>query len=203
LAALCTLFASAPASAQEAPERKLAPPDRAYTWTSPALRPTLAWTLTQLVPSPEVGIGSVRSVDANGVDEGAKTKAAFGLRWQITPILWSWGVHRRLDRWRFLVVDPLARNAGSIGFDAKVEYLFGHVGRVLFRPGIHTTLPLVQRGEYMSASLGTSIYQYDDTMRVSYDAGLYFLYGVLGAEISYAPTHAPLRTVATLRIRYF
>jgi len=182
--------------------RILQQPDMGYTFAQPQYYPSFAWIATQLVPSPEVGIGSVRHIDATG-QESVETAAAFGLRWQITPVLWSWGVNRHVNRWRFFVVDPLARSAGSIAFDTSFEYLFGHVSRVLVRPGVHATFPLVERGEYLSASIGTSTYQYDDTTRVSYDVGLYFLYGILGAQVSYAPNHAPLRTIATFRIRYF
>lgn len=186
----------------EAKGRSIPQPDATWTWQSPQPYPTLAWVVTQLIPSPELGIGRVRVFDAAG-SSTSETDVAFGLRWQLTPILWSWGTNRRIDRWRFVVVDPLARNAGSIAFDTKIEYLWGHVDRFLVRPGVHATFPLAQRGEYLSASIGTSVYQYDDTMRVSYDGGVYTLFGIFGAELSYAPTNAALRYLATFRIRYF
>ncbi|HEY8079897.1 MAG TPA: hypothetical protein VIF62_37455, partial [Labilithrix sp.] len=120
-----------------------------------------------------------------------------------TPVLWSWGVNRRVTRWRWFVVDPLARNAGSIELNGSLEYLWGDVNRFLVRPGVRATFPLVQRGEYLSMSIGTSTYQYDDTFRVAYDAGLHILYGILGAQVTVAPGHAPLRTIGTVTIRYF
>jgi hypothetical protein len=204
LFASCTALALAPRARADAelPGRTIPPPDESYTYQNPQYYPTAVWVLTQLVPSPEVGIGRIRKFDVAG-NESAETRTTFGLRWQLTPLLWSWGTNRHLDRWRFFVVDPLARSAGSIGFDTKIEYFFGDINRFLVRPGVHATFPLAHRGEYLSASIGTSIYQYDDTMRVSYDAGAYILYGILGLEMSYAPTHAPLRYVATVRIRYF
>jgi len=186
----------------EAPGKTIPQPDAGYTWESPSYYPSLAWTLTQFIPSPELGIGRVRVIDPNGVAT-TETDVSFGMRWQVTPILWSWGTNRHINRWRYVVIDPLARNAGSIAFDTKLEYFFGEVSRFIVRPGVHATFPLWQRGEYLSASLGTSIYQYDDTMRVSYDGGIYALFGIVGAELNYAPTNAALRYVATFRIRYF
>jgi hypothetical protein len=156
---------------------------------------TPAWFLTQLLPSPEVAIGE--DADTN------ETKAAFGLRWQLTPALWSWGVHRRISGWRFFVVDPLARMSGSLAFEGTFEYIGGHVDRVLARPGVKATFPLFHRGEYLAFSMGTSVYAYDSSPHVAHDVGLYMLWGLLGVNGTYAPDHKAMSTLLTLRIRYF
>lgn len=182
--------------------RALTPPDGSYTFQGPRYYPSVAWFLTQLVPSPEVGAGSVRRVDMFGVGQ-RNLEVAFGLRWHVTPVLWSWGTNRHVSRWRFLVVDPLARHAGSIELDGTFEYLFGHVDRMLVRPGVRAYLPLLARGEYLSTSVGVSTYSYDGVPRVAYDVGLYALFGLVGAQVTVAPAHAPLTTIATLRLRYF
>lgn len=190
------------APAEASPGRRLVPPDNGYGYVSAQHYPPLLWFATQLLPSPEVGFGSIRRTEIDGRTHES-LEAAFGLRWMATPLLWSWGTNRRVSRWRTFVVDPLARNSGSLELDVSFEYLWGHVDRALVRPGVKATFPLVQRGEYLSFSLGTSTYTYDQTPRVAYDAGLYFLFGILGAEVSIAPVHRPLQTLATLRIRYF
>jgi hypothetical protein len=129
-------------------------------------------------------------------------KPAFGFRWQLTPVSWSFGVHRAQPRWRVLVVDPVARHSGSIEIATAFEYIGGHVDRVLARPGVRAYLPILARGEYLSASFGTSVYDYDG-LRVAYDVGMYVLSGFLGLELSVAPTHDPLAAIATIRLRYF
>ncbi len=182
--------------------RGLAAPDASYTYSQAAYYPSLAWTVLQFVPSPEVGGGSVRRTDPSGVAEST-TELAFGLRWQLTPVLWSWGTNRRISRWRTFVVDPLARNSGSLELNTTFEYLFGHVDRMLVRPGIRATFPLVQRGEYLSASFGTSTYSYNGVPRVAYDVGAYVLFGLFGVQLTVAPVHAPLSFIGTFRIRYF
>ncbi len=199
LLVLCTRSARA----EEPPAVKSVPqPESGYTYVEPQYYPSFAWILTQLVPSPEVSFGRVRHIDGAGQVQDVST-SAFGLRWQVTPVLWSWGVNRRVTRWRYFVVDPLARNAGSIELNGSLEYLWGDVHRFLARPGVRATFPLLQRGEYLSMSIGTSTYQYDNTFRVAYDAGLHVLYGILGAQLTVAPGHAPMRTLATLTLRYF
>ena len=125
------------------------------------------------------------------------------MRWQPTPLVYSWGTNRRITRWRAFVVDPLARNSGSIELNTSIEYLFGHIDRFLVRPGVRATFPLLQRGEYLSASLGTSTYAYNGVPRVAYDVGMYMLFGLFGVQITVAPAHAPLSFISTFRIRYF
>ena len=165
-------------------------PDRSYSWAEPQHRPTWAWLGAQLLPSPQLAFD--RDVHA-----------AFGLRWQLTPVLWSWGVHRRVSGWRFLVVDPIARHSGSLALETQLDWCGGHVDRFFARPTVKATFPLLHRGEYLSFSIGTSVYRYDDKAHVAYDAGIYTLAGFLGLNATYAPYHAPLTTIATVRIRYF
>ncbi|MBN9166070.1 MAG: hypothetical protein BGO98_49015 [Myxococcales bacterium 68-20] len=176
-------------------------PDTSFGYHQAVPRPTLTWALLQLVPSPEVAVGRQRHIGPTG-NIDASARAAFGLRWQLTPVLWSFGVHPSQSRWRYLVVDPIARHSGSLELSASVEYIGGHIDSVLVRPGLRAYLPVAHRGEYLSVSLGTSVYAYDG-LRVAYDVGAYILGGTVGVQMTVAPTHAPLAAIATLRLRYF
>jgi hypothetical protein len=182
--------------------RLLVQPDRSYTYASPQPFLTPAWLLLQLLPSPEVAVGRVHEPNANGITE-PKTEAAFGLRWQVTPLLWSWGTNRRVSRWRSFVVDPLARHAGSLELSGSIDWFFGNVDRAIVRPGVRAYFPVAQRGEYLSVSLGTSTYAYDEKMRVAYDVGAYVLWGLFGVQATIAPENGPLTAIGTFRIRYF
>lgn len=177
-------------------------PEQAFTYAQPQPYPSLPWLLFQLLPSPEVAVGQVRETTSSGASE-LTTKAAFGLRWQVTPVLWSWGTNRHVSRWRFLVVDPLARHSGSLELPLDLEYVFGHVDRMIVRPGVRAYFPLVQRGEYLSVSMGTSTYAYDEKLRVAYDVGAYVLSGIFGVQATIAPDSGPLTAIGTFRIRYF
>ncbi len=186
----------------ELPGKQIPQPDTYYSYRGQRSYPSLAWWVTQFIPSPEVGGGKFTRTGLDGVPHSS-TELAFGLRWQITPILWSWGTNRRVSRWRFFVAEPIARHSGSIELDGTLEYLWGHVDRTLARPGIRATFPLYGRGEYLSTSIGTSTYRYDGTMRVAYDAGFHFLYGIFGLQVTIAPAHDALSTIGTFQIRYF
>ncbi len=176
-------------------------PDTRLTHHRPEIHPTFAWAALQLLPSPELAIGRQRHIEPSGATDGSP-KTAFGLRWQVTPLLWSFGVHRAQSRWRSFIVDPIARQSGSLELSASFEYIGAHVDRLITRPGLRVYLPVAQRGEYLSVSFGTSVYDYDG-LRVAYDVGAYILAGMLGLQVTLAPTHDPLAAIATIRLRYF
>jgi hypothetical protein len=208
LSCICASFA--PARDAHAEPSKGAPvqyvrraplPDTSLGFEPATPRPTLAWAAFQLLPSPELAFGRHRRISPTGSVE-TDTSPAFGLRWQLTPLLWSFGVHPRQSRWRYFVVDPIARQSGSIELSTSFEYIGGHVDRFLARPGLRVYLPVAQKGEYLSVSAGTSVYSYEG-FRVAYDVGAYILAGMFGFQMTVAPAHAPLAAIATLRLRYF
>ena len=178
------------------------PPDQSFTYRQPVIIPTLAWLGSQLLPSPEIVIGRQRTIAADGTKDGGPG-VTWGIRWQITPLLWSWGVHRKQSRWRTLIVDPLARVSGSIEVWTAIEYIGGEISRPLVRPGVRGYFPLIDRGEYLAASFGTSIYAYDNDLRVAYDVGLYAFSGIFGVIVTVAPSHAPMTSIITFNLRYF
>jgi hypothetical protein len=156
----------------------------------PYPRPTWQWTLSQLAPSPGLAVG---------VDQ-----ASLDLRWQLTPLLYSWGVNRRVSSWRAFVVDPFARHSGSIELFVDPELLFAHRLEATLRPGIRAYIPLRERGELLSASLGISDQRFDDRNVMAIEAGIYALYGTFGLQLTYAPNPiTPARVILTLSLRYF
>lgn len=153
--------------------------------------PGLVWLLTQAVPSPEVLVGT----------EGAR----FGMRWQVTPLLYSFGIHRRLSPWRSVVVEPIVRHSGSVEFFLSPEWIVYQGGTLLLDAGVRTTLPVLHRGEYLSVSLGVAHTRFDGHSAIRYEGGVYALFGILGVAVSVSPTKelAPFSTAFTLRVRYF
>lgn len=199
-----SLFRTLAAHADEAPPLDVhrAPlPEDDFRAHQPSPYPTLAWLLFQLVPSPELAFGKTKEIAVNGaVDDSIRT--SFGLRWQLTPFLWSFGVHRSQSRWRYFVVDPFARHSGSLELSTTFEWIGGHYDGLIARPGVRVYLPILEKGEKLSTSLGTSVYRANG-LRVAYDAGLYVLNGFFGVLVTVAPNHQPIATIATLNLRYF
>jgi hypothetical protein len=195
-----TGFASSPVPCDVPPEPPLAEVPRAArssvprraTATPPGTSLTLTWLVMQLVPSPEVAVG--------------KEGAAFGLRWELVPFLYSFGIDRRLSPFRAFVVEPLVRTSGSLELFVAPEYLAIHErlsDRFGFRVGLRAHFPLVERGDYLSVSLGTGYVRFAGRESASYQFGAYLLYGFLGFEQSIVPALDEARFIGTFNVRFF
>lgn len=155
---------------------------------SPEPYPTAGWFFPQLIPSPEVGFGS----------EGAR----FGMRWQVAPVLYSFGVNRRVSPWRFFIVDPIARQSGSIEWSVSPE-LWTNSPEGALRTSVRAYFPLHHHGEYVSCSIGTSAFVFRGEAHTSYDAGVYIFSGGIGLETSISPSSDVLRGIVALKLRLF
>jgi hypothetical protein len=158
----------------------------------PAVVPSLDWALWQLLPSPELGVG----------EDGA----VFGLRWQVTPLLYSFATDARLSRWRWLVAEPIVRHSGSLELFASPEYLAldGGIGaRFGVRAGVRSYWGVIGRGDNLSLSIGSSAFHFRDADGVSFEAGAYVLFGGLGLVLTYSPGFDAAPWLMTLRLRYF
>ncbi len=154
--------------------------------------PTLTWAVVQLIPSPEIAGGSAG--------------AHFGMRWQLTPFLYSWGIHRGLYPFRFFVAEPLIRQSGSIELFVTPEYVGLHSSLAddsLLRTGVRSYFPVYQKGEYVSVSLGASHFLFEGRSGAAIEGGIYVLSGVMGLQLTYSPSPTPVAWIATFRLRYF
>lgn len=151
--------------------------------------PTIPWMVTQLLPSPEI-----------------TSSGSAGMRWQITPVLYSFGMYRKLSPWRFFVVEPLTRVSGSL--EAFVTPELVDLGPrpdhwVVLRPGLRLTLPLVERGEYLSLSFAAGPWFHDGDVGSYWEGSAQTLFGILGLAFTMSPGLKGAEYTFTLRIRYF
>jgi hypothetical protein len=149
----------------------------------------LIWIFTQLIPSPEVA--------------GGDSSVQFGLRWQVTPILYSFGINPRLSPWRSLVVEPIVRQSGSVELFLSPELFVGSLESLMLRGGVRSYFPVLAKGEELSVSVGTSYTYMSGRSGVGYELGAYVLYGTLGIQLTYDPSPSPVEWIATFRFRYF
>ncbi len=156
----------------------------------PLPHPTLPWVALQLIPSPGVVV--------------AKGEASFAAQWAVAPVLYSFGIHRSLSPWRFFVVEPVVRHSGSLELRGGVDYLaiperFGD--RFGTRVGLRSYWPLLEKGESLSWSLGSSVGRFDGRTTASYDLGLHTLLGILGAVVELTPTPDGARCTILMEVR--
>jgi hypothetical protein len=154
------------------------------------INPTWPWAAAQLVPSPEWYLNKDKTTD-------------FGLRWQLTPVLYSFGLNPHVSPWRALVADPLARYNGSAEIYISPEYIPDLQNNWRIRGGVRTYVPLHQYGEYLAGSLGISYFQDTQQDGFSYEAGMYIFFGILGLQVNYTPGSLRSEWLFTINIRYF
>jgi hypothetical protein len=149
-----------------------------------------AWMVAQAIPSP-LFIAGDHHVGA-------------GMRWQVTPLLISFGV--AAQPLRSLIVSPVARHSGSIELHVSPEWACcaerGGTSWVL-RSGARLYLPLLERGEALSWSIGGSYYLAAEGGGASADLALYSFSGILGLNLTVSPWLARRQLIAALSIRYF
>lgn len=148
------------------------------------------WAATQLVPSPLFVMGS--------------SGAGGGVRWQVTPLLVSFGVAAKPVR--AFIVDPIARHSGSVELFVSPEWVSpvpaDGTGWIA-RGGVRLTLPIAGRGETLSWSVGGSCYRASGGDGLSAELGVYFLFGVFGFTVTFSPALAGREIIHALTIRYF
>lgn len=153
----------------------------------------LLWAALQLVPSPETVIWN--------------NQVRFGARWQVTPLLYSFGRSRRVSPWRSFLVEPIARHSGSIEAHFSPEILAGSIpgaiDRWIFRAGLRGYLPLLHRGDYLSGSFGSALLATHGEVGAALDAGLHTLGGFFGLRVGHGITPGLRITTVALEIRIF
>lgn len=149
----------------------------------------LLWGVAQLVPSP------LLVVDKEGVQSG--------LRWQVTPLLYSFGIAAR--PWRTFIVSPIARLSGSVELFVSPEWTCcagGDRDGFVARGGLRAYFPLIEHGESLAWSLGVSHWRNHEG-GVSFDVGIYSLFGALGLNAMVSPGLEGRTYSLALNVRYF
>jgi hypothetical protein len=150
------------------------------------------WVMLQFIPSPQWF-----------TEKGGDTR--FALRWQVTPLLYSWGRNRSVSPWRFLMAEPAARQSGSAEIFFSPEYLkFSRISpRWQWRGGLRIYLPAMQKGEYLSFSGAVSYFKNAEKEGLSYEAGIYTMSGLFGLQVTYSPEFNEALWIYTLSVRLF
>ena len=147
---------------------------------------TLNWILMRFIPS--------TNWTYENTNVHNETNAAIGFRWQITPIAYTFGLNDKLSRFRYFMVDPLARNSGSIELFLQPEWNnFKYINhKWAINTGARLYLPLSSYGEHFSTSFAVTNYVIANTNNLKLEVGAYTLFGVFGVQFGYLPNPAIL-----------
>jgi hypothetical protein len=166
--------------------------------TRPAPKPRImspiaavgVWTIAQFVPSPLLVIG--------------KEHVGGGMRWQLTPILYSFGIAERPVR--SFLVSPIARHSGSLELHVSPEWACcapDQQSSWLVRAGLRLYLPLLEHGEKLSWSVGGAYYRAAGGGSGSADLGIFTFNGVFGLNVTVSPWLTRREVITALTIRLF
>ena len=151
------------------------------------------WAVAQLIPSPLLVIG--------------KEHVGGGLRWQLTPILYSFGIAER--PFRTFLVSPIARHSGSVELHVSPEWACcapNEQSGWLVRAGLRLYLPLLEHGEKLSWSVGGSYYRAaggEQRHGPSADLGIFTFHGVFGLNVTVSPWLTRREVITTFTFRLF
>lgn len=188
---ICSALA-APHARAEAEEVSLVPAPKPRLM-SPAAAVGV-WSAAQLVPSPLLVTG--------------KAHVGGGMRWQLTPLLYSFGIAER--PLRAFLVSPIARHSGSVELHVSPEWACcapNDQSSWLVRAGVRLYLPLLEHGEKLSWSLGSSYYRAAGAGAgaggMAADLGIFTFNGVFGLNVTVSPWLTRREVITTFMIRLF
>jgi hypothetical protein len=148
------------------------------------------WGLAQLIPSP--------------LYVASSNRVGGGVRWQITPLVYSFGVAARPVR--AFIIEPVARHTGAIELYGSPEWACcapSDVTSFIVRAGLRLYLPLIGRGEALTGSVGGSYYRAGDGDGPSVEVGVYALFASVGLTVTVSPRLTGREVITALHLRYF
>lgn len=143
-----------------------------------------SWSLLQAIPSP------VFFDDRNEKTTGIK----FGLQWHVVPVSYSFNANRYVSSWNFFYIKPVNRFSGSVEtyFEPAIVpggFRNNSLKKFMYNTGARIVLPVFHKGEYLAVSLGAGYYNQQSFEReydgVTYEAGVYSFFGMLGLKFQY------------------
>jgi hypothetical protein len=128
---------------------------------------------------------------------------AFGFEWELTPLLYSFGMNRHISPWYSFIVEPPARFTGSVEATLSLQVFttkagasyFGFCGQVM------GYVPLVERGEHLTLNLGVGMYRIENRRPVVGIVGLSTLFGFVHFNLKHSPD--PNIWITSLEFRFF
>ena len=160
------------------------------------------WAILQSVPS----ITYFEDRDENN------SSLKFGLQWQLTPVSYSFKSNKYVSPIQLFFIKPSERFSGSVELFFQPEYITGDfkyadLKKFMFKTGSRVIVPISQRGEYLSFSLGMGYYHQQtggDGVKdgMTSEAALYFLFGMMGLKFNYN-MNAPSRYNFGMYFKYY
>jgi len=127
----------------------------------------------------------------------------FAFEWEATPLLYSFGMTRKVSPWHSMFVIQPARFTGSIELKVTGQVSTRKTGRSYF--GSSTQLighiPLIERGEYLGLNVGMAKYAFAGSSPWFKVVGVTTLFGFV--EFNFKHSSDPEMWMGTIEWRFF
>jgi hypothetical protein len=143
------------------------------------------WALIQAIPSPAF------YQDNNNEN----SRLQFGLKWNVTPVNYSFNANKMISPLQFFKVNPMRRYGGSVELFVQPEWAvssfkYSDLNRFTISPGIRMFIPMVEYGEYLSGSIGVKYTFRKDKQNeqdniYGIEMGTYIFFGMIGVNYTY------------------
>lgn len=128
---------------------------------------------------------------------------AFGFEWEVSPLLYSFGMTKLVSPWYGFIVEPPARFTGSVEFVVSGQMLTKKIGGSYFGGSAQLLghIPLIERGEYLGVNIGAAKYFLGDSSPLFAVGGISTLFGIVHFNVKYSD--APSTWIWSLEFRVF
>lgn len=113
---------------------------------------------------------------------------AFGFEWEVSPLLYSFGMTKLVSPWYGFIVEPPARFTGSVEVVVSGQLLTKKIGGSYFGGSAQLLghIPLLERGEYLGLNVGAAKYFLGDSSPLFAVGGISTLFGIVHFNIKYS-----------------
>jgi hypothetical protein len=127
----------------------------------------------------------------------------FAFEWEATPLLYSFGMTRKVSPWHSLFVVPPARFTGSIELKVTGQISTRKTGRSYFGSSAQLIghIPLIERGEYLGLNVGMAKYAFAGSSPWFKVVGVTTLFGFV--EFNFKHSSDPEMWMGTIEWRFF
>ncbi len=127
----------------------------------------------------------------------------FAFEWEATPLLYSFGMTRKVSPWHSLFVLPPARFTGSIELKMTGQLSTRKTGRSYFGSSAQLIghIPLIERGEYLGLNVGVAKYAFAGSSPWFKVLGVTTLFGFV--EFNFKHSSDPVMWMGTIELRFF
>ena len=127
----------------------------------------------------------------------------FGFEWEVTPLLYSFGMNDQISPWYSFIVEPTARFVGSIEVGLAGQVFTTKLGQSYFSSSgqVMGFIPLSERGEHLTMNIGLAAYRMQGDTRVFKVLGISSFFGMLHFNLKHAEN--PTTWIGSLEFRIF